>query len=65
MSAAGPSQGRLHERGGSQARSARPLVLAAADTPTERAAPPSNEAAHRSPSVGSAAAYAASEGVQQ
>ncbi len=32
MSAAGPLQGRLHERGEAKARSARPRVLAAADT---------------------------------
>jgi hypothetical protein len=30
--AAGPPRGRLHERGEAQARSARPRVLAAADT---------------------------------
>jgi hypothetical protein len=32
MSAAGPPQGRLHERGEAKARRARPQVLAAADT---------------------------------
>ena len=32
MSAAGPPQGRLHERGEAKARRARPRVLAAADT---------------------------------
>ena len=32
MSAAEPSQGRLHERGEAKAHSARPRVLAAADT---------------------------------
>jgi hypothetical protein len=32
MSAAGPPQGRLHERGEAQARSARPRVQAAADS---------------------------------
>jgi hypothetical protein len=62
MSAAGPSRGRLRERGGRQ--SARPLALAAADTQAQRMAKPSKEAAHCSPPGGSAAAKAASVGVQ-
>ena len=45
MSAAGPSQGRLHERGEAQARSARPRVLVAADTRLLRFARPYKEAA--------------------
>ena len=64
MSAAGPLRGRLRERGGRQAQSARPLVLAAADAQSKRVATPSREAAHRSPLGGSAAAHAASVGAQ-
>ena len=45
MSAAGPSRGRLHERGEAQARSARPRVLAAADTMSPREAGKHKEAA--------------------
>jgi cbb3-type cytochrome oxidase subunit 3 len=59
-SAAGPSRGRPSERGDSQARSARPLAVAAADTPMERVAEPSGEAARCAPSGGSVAAKAAS-----
>jgi len=65
MRAAGPSRGRLRERGGRQARRARPLALAAADTQSERVATLSNEAEHCSPSGGSAAASAASVGAVQ
>jgi hypothetical protein len=43
--AAGPPQGRLHEWGEAQARSARPRVLAAADTRSVRCAHRPNEAA--------------------
>jgi len=64
MSAAWPSRGRLRERGGRQARSARPLALAAADAQTERMTGPSKEGAHRSPFGGSAAANAASVGAR-
>jgi hypothetical protein len=63
MNAAGTSQGRLRERGGRQARSARPLALAAADTQAEPMAVRSKEAANCSPPGGSAAAPAASVGV--
>jgi len=65
MSAAGPSRGRLRERGGRQARSARPLALAAADTQAKHMAKPPKEAAHCAPPGGSAAAHAASVGVHQ
>jgi hypothetical protein len=44
MSAAGPPQGRLHERGEAQARSARPRELAA-DTPSLHCEPLAKEAA--------------------
>jgi hypothetical protein len=62
MSAAGPSRGRLRERGGRQAQSARPLALAAADSQAERMAGQSNEAANCAPSGGGEAARAASVG---
>ena len=66
MSAAGPPQGRLHERGEAQARSARPRVLAAADAWLRHCAHPHKEAARNcSPSGGSAAAAAASVGVHR
>jgi hypothetical protein len=45
MSAAGRPRGRLHERGEAQARSARPRVLAAADTMTLRTPGKRKEAA--------------------
>jgi hypothetical protein len=45
MSAAGPPQGRLHERGETKARRARPRVLAAADTTSHRCEPLAKEAA--------------------
>jgi hypothetical protein len=45
MSADGPPQGRLHERGEAKARSARPRVLAAADTLLLHLAHPCKEAA--------------------
>ena len=45
MSAAGPPQGRLRERGEAQARSARPRVLAAADRELLRWSRDRNEAA--------------------
>jgi len=63
MTAAGPSRGRLRERGGRQAQCARPLALAATDTQAERMAGQSKEAAH-CPSGGSAEANAASVGAQ-
>jgi hypothetical protein len=65
MSAAGPSQGRLHERGEAKARSARPRVLAAADREMVRWSRRRKEAArNRAPFGGSAAAVqAASVGV--
>ena len=67
MSAAGPSQGRLHERGEAQARSARPRVLAAADTEMPWKSHVRKEGARNcSPFAGSAAAVfflAASVGV--
>jgi hypothetical protein len=47
MSAAGPPQGRLHERGEVQARSARPRVLATADRKLLRWARDRKEAARR------------------
>jgi hypothetical protein len=45
MSAVGPSQGRLHEQGRAKARSARPRVLAAADTSLLHFGRPCKEAA--------------------
>jgi hypothetical protein len=63
MSAAGPSQGRLHERGEAKARSARPRVLAAADALLLRLPHKLDEAANSVPLGGSAAAAAASVGV--
>jgi hypothetical protein len=45
MSAAGPPQGRLDKRGEAKARSARPRVLAAADTWLLHFAHPCKEAA--------------------
>jgi len=45
MSAAGQTQGRLHERGEAKARRARPRVLAAADTWWLHYAQPHKEAA--------------------
>jgi hypothetical protein len=57
MSAAGPSRGRLHERGRAQARSARPRVRAAADTEMLWRSLGHKEAARKSaPSRGSVAA---------
>ncbi len=62
MSAAGPSQGRLHERGEAQARSARPRVLAAADKEVLRWSREPEEAAWNwAPFGGSAAAALATE----
>jgi hypothetical protein len=62
MSAAGPSRGRLHERGEAQARSARPRVRAAADAQLLRFSVGRKEAANSAPCGGSAAALAASVG---
>jgi len=45
MRAAGPPQGRLHERGEAKARSARPRMLAAADTHSLDSKPFPKEAA--------------------
>ena len=47
MTAAGPPQGRLHERGEAKARSARPRVLVAADTQLLHCALSLKEAAAR------------------
>ncbi len=55
MSAAGPSQGRLHERGEAKARSARPRVLAAADTWLLHLVCPYKEAARNCAAVTAAA----------
>ena len=52
MSAAGPSHGRLHERGEAQARSARPRVRAAADTEKLCSSGEHKEAARNSPPSG-------------
>jgi hypothetical protein len=62
MSAAGPSRGRLHERGEAQDRRSRPRVRAAADAWLLRHSWRCKEAANYSPSGGSAAAPAASVG---
>jgi hypothetical protein len=61
MSAAGPCQGRLHERGEAQARSARPRVWAAADAQTSHLSVDGKEAANCPPFGGSAAAELANE----
>ena len=63
MSAAGPSRGRLHERGEAQDRRSRPRVRTAADAKLLRWSRRSKEGANYSPSGGSAAATAASVGV--
>ena len=63
MSAAGPSRGRLHERGEAQDRRSRPRVQAVADTWLFHWPRRSKEAANCSPFGGSAAATAASVGV--
>jgi hypothetical protein len=66
LRAAGPSQGRLHERGEAQARSARPRVLAAADAMLLHHADRRKEAAwSHFPSGGSEMAPAASVGIHQ
>jgi len=65
MSAAGPSQGRLHEWGEAQDRRSRPRVRAAADARLPRRSRRFKEPANYSPSGGSAAAQAASVGVQK
>jgi len=62
MRAAGPTQGRLHERGEAKARSARPRVLAAADTWVLQFARPCKEAARNR--AAAVATEAASVGVQ-
>jgi hypothetical protein len=54
MSAAGPPQGRLHERGEAQARSARPRALAAAGARLLHFACPRKEAARNSAAVSAA-----------
>jgi hypothetical protein len=65
MSTDGPPQGRLHERGEAKAQSARPRVLAVADMWLFHYAHPHQEAARNcAPFGGSAAAAAASAGVQ-
>ena len=65
VSTAGPSQGRPHERGEAQARSARPRVWTADDTQLSKSASDGKEAANNAPSGGSVAAPAASVGVVQ
>ena len=62
MSAAGPSQGHLHERGEAQDRRSRPRVRAVADAWLLRRSWRFKEAANYSPSGGSEAAIAASVG---
>jgi hypothetical protein len=64
MSAAGPPQGRLHERGEAKARSARPRELAAADTWLLHFVQPYKEAA-RNCAAAAWATEAASVGVHQ
>jgi hypothetical protein len=68
MNTAGPSHGRLHERGEAKARRARPRVLVAVDTWLLSQADPRKETARNSaPTGGSAAAsvsLAASVGAQ-
>jgi len=66
MSAAGPSRGRLHERGEAQARSARPRVRAAADTEVFWRFRDRKDAARNSAPLGdNAATQVASVGVLQ
>ena len=62
MSTAGPSRGRLHERGEAQDRRSRPRVQVAVDTPLLGRPHQNKEAANCTSSGGSAAARAASVG---